>query len=55
MAISDGSFEKFFQNHWYIKNTMELANMPARKLFRLENPLLTPETPLDRPELWYNP
>ncbi len=55
MAIADGSFEQFFQSHWYIHDTLELANMPIRTLFRLENPLLTPETPLDRPELWYQP
>ena len=55
MAIADGSFERFFENHWYIKDTLKLANMPARKLFRLENPLLPPETPLEREELWYQP
>ena len=55
MAIADGSFEQFFQSHWYIYDTLERANMPTRKLFRLENPLLTPETPLDRPDLWYQP
>jgi hypothetical protein len=55
MAIADGSFDQFFQSHWYIHDTLELADMPARKLFRLENPLLTPETPLDRSELWYQP
>jgi hypothetical protein len=55
MAIADGTFDQFFENHWYIKETLKLANMPARKLFRLENPLLTPETPLEREELWYQP
>ncbi len=54
-AIADGSFERFFQSHWYIKEMLELGNLPARKLFRLENPLLTLETPLDRSELWYQP
>jgi hypothetical protein len=29
--------------------------MEARTVIELRNPLLTPETPSDRPELWYDP
>jgi hypothetical protein len=55
MAIEDGSFNRFFENHWYIKDTLKRAGLKNRKLFRLNNPLLTPETPLTRKELWYSP
>jgi hypothetical protein len=55
MAIKDGSFHRFFENHWYIKETLKRAGLKNRKLFRLKNPLLTPETPLARKELWYSP
>lgn len=55
MAIQDGSFDQLFNTHWYIQDTLKLAKIPERKIFRLKNPLLPPETPLDRPELWYQP
>ncbi len=55
MAIQDGSFDRLFNSHWYIQDTLKSANIQERTMFRLKNPLLTPETPLDRPELWYQP
>lgn len=55
LAISDGSFEHLFRHHPINQETFELANLEKRKMFRLKNPLLTPETPLDEKELWYDP
>ena len=55
IALQDGSFEELFNTHWYIQEPLQRANIGNRRIFRLENPLLTPETPLDRPELWYRP
>jgi hypothetical protein len=55
MALQDGSFEKLFNTHWYIQNTLKLAKIGQRRIFRLNNPLLPPETPLDRKEFWYVP
>ncbi len=55
MAIEDGSFEHLFNTHWYIQNTLKLAKISERKIFRIQSPLLSPETPLDRKELWYIP
>lgn len=54
-ALADGSFLGFFQGHPEIARALEMARLDERLVFRLENPLLTPETPLDRPELWYAP
>jgi hypothetical protein len=55
MAIQDGSFEKLFNTHWYIQDTLKLAKIRQRRIFRLNNPLLPPETPLDRKAFWYVP
>lgn len=55
MAVQDGSFEKLFNTHWYIQDTLKLAKIGQRRIFRLENPLLPPETPLDRKAFWYVP
>lgn len=53
MAIQDGSYSELFNTHWYIQDTLKLAKIGQRKIFRLNNPLLPPETPLDRKEFWY--
>lgn len=55
MAIGDGSFQQLFDTHWYIQNTLKKADLKNRRVFRLTNPLLTPETPLKRKELWFTP
>ncbi|WP_137939286.1 amino acid ABC transporter substrate-binding protein [Chitinivorax sp. B] len=52
-AIQDGSFDELFQAHMgpYLK----AAQLEKRVVLELNNPLLPPLTPLDRPELWYQP
>lgn len=54
-AVANGSFDKVFYSDPNIKDVLEKANMKNRKVFYLENPFLTKETPLDRPELWFDP
>lgn len=54
-ALADGSFLRLFRGHPEIARALERARLDERRVFRLENPLLTPETPLDRRELWYGP
>lgn len=51
-AIADGSFNKLFFNHPMIKNALEKANLSQRKVFRIDNPYMSPDTPYDRPEYW---
>lgn len=51
-AIADGSFDKVFFNDPSIRSALEKANLKNRVIFHLDNPSLSKETPVDRPELW---
>jgi ABC-type amino acid transport substrate-binding protein len=51
-AIADGSFDKLFQQ--YYGDRLRKAHLETRTVIELKNPLLTPGTPSDRPELWYD-
>jgi hypothetical protein len=51
-AIADGSFDKLFQE--YYGERLRKAHLETRTVIELKNPLLTPGTPVDRPELWYD-
>jgi len=48
--IKDGSFEKLFLK--YHGEMLRKANLRQRKLFTFDNPNLSPETPLNRKQLW---
>ncbi|MEO8806690.1 MAG: transporter substrate-binding domain-containing protein [Burkholderiaceae bacterium] len=50
-AVADGSFDKLFNEHW--GDFVRRARLSERTVIELRNPLLTPETPSHRPELWY--
>ncbi len=51
--IGDGSFDAHFRKH---KGPLiDRANLKARRLFRIDNPFLSPQTPLHRRELWFDP
>lgn len=52
-AISDGSFEKLFQQ--FNGPTIKRSNLENRAIIELKNPLLPAETPLNRKELWFRP
>ncbi|ROQ20267.1 amino acid ABC transporter substrate-binding protein (PAAT family) [Marinimicrobium koreense] len=52
-AIDDGSFDRVIMAHF--GESLKRARLDERTLIRLDNPLMTPDTPLDRPELWYRP
>lgn len=53
LAITDASFERLFQAFHgdYIKR----AQLGKRRILHLRNPLLPPQTPLQRKELWFQP
>jgi len=51
-AILDGSFDKLFQQ--YFGEAIRKAHLETRTVVELQNPLLSPETPSNRPELWYD-
>lgn len=51
-AIADGSYNKLFYSNEVIKDALERSNLKARKVFRLPNPHMHPDTPVDEKELW---
>lgn len=50
LALNDGSLEKLFMR--YYGDTITQLKNEQRRVFKLLNPLLSPLTPLERPELW---
>jgi len=52
-ALADGSFEKLFFQHY--GPLIRKARLEQRRLISIPNPLLPPETPLARKELWFAP
>nr|WP_232846886.1 hypothetical protein [Shewanella nanhaiensis] len=55
-ALLDGSFEALFNNHAITSQVIERANLPQRRIFTLDNPLLSQESKnlLSEKELWFN-
>ncbi|MDR7308579.1 transporter substrate-binding domain-containing protein [Rhodoferax saidenbachensis] len=50
-AIADGSFNKLFEEYW--GGAIRKARLNERTVIELVNPLMSPETPSRRAELWY--
>jgi hypothetical protein len=52
-TLKNGQFDRMFED---FKSPFERQiGLRNRLLIRITNPLQTPETPLERPELWYDP
>jgi ABC-type amino acid transport substrate-binding protein len=51
-AVADGSFDRLFQQ--YYGERLRKAHLETRTVIELHNPLMTPATPTNRPELWYD-
>lgn len=51
-AIADGSFDKLFWQDY--GDRLRKAHLETRTVIELKNPLLTPDTPVNRPELRYD-
>lgn len=51
-GIEDGRFDALFYNNNDIKTAIQQANMKERRIFRINNPALSPKTPLDDKRLW---
>ncbi|QJB57161.1 transporter substrate-binding domain-containing protein [Pseudodesulfovibrio sp. zrk46] len=49
--IATGELDRMFEAEF--GSSIKKAKLDQRMLFSIENPLLTPETPFDRPELWF--
>ncbi|MTW33867.1 hypothetical protein GM655_13710 [Pseudoduganella danionis] len=52
LALADGSFEQLFYLHY--GPGIRRAQLDKRVLIELPNPLLSPQTPLQRKELWFS-
>ncbi len=53
--IADGTYEKLFFDDPQVKQALTLTNVKQRKVIDLTNPNLTPQTPTQRKELWFDP
>lgn len=51
-AIKDGSYDELFFNNSMIQDVLTKAKVEERTAFRVGNPHLHPDTPLDRAEFW---
>lgn len=54
-ALKDGSFDRLLFEFPQHREALERTQAHGRRVLILENPLLPPQTPLHRPELWYRP
>lgn len=50
IMLKNGEFDRRYQA--FKKQTLEGLNLSGRRLFRIPNPLLSPETPLNQTDLW---
>ncbi|NVK24774.1 MAG: transporter substrate-binding domain-containing protein [Gammaproteobacteria bacterium] len=53
--VEDGTFNQMFFADSQVKSALNLANVKARRVIDLENPLLTDKTPLNDERLWFDP
>nr|WP_254504470.1 hypothetical protein [Duganella vulcania] len=53
LLIADGRFDQIF--HEFYDGLIEKAGLRARRIFKLDNPLLSPQTPLGNKAYWYDP
>lgn len=51
--IADGSYGRIFDK--YQRHKIETLHLATRRIVRIENPLLGPETPLADDRLWFDP
>lgn len=52
-ALAERSLQALFTQHF--RALLQRLDVPHRQVLKLDNPLLSPETPLQRPELWADP
>lgn len=53
-AINSGEFNRFFYQHPMIKSGLALSNIKQRTILKLNNPELSPQTPLNDKRLWFS-
>lgn len=53
LMIEDGSFDKIFLT--FNEQFIQKAKLAERQIFNIDNDQLSPETPLNRDDLWFDP
>ena len=53
LMIADGTYDRIFTE--YQDDKIQRLNLKGRKLFRINNPNLGPETPFADQRLWFDP
>lgn len=53
LLIADGRFDHIF--HEFYDGLIDKAGLRKRRIFRIDNPLLSPQTPLSNKAYWYTP
>lgn len=53
LLIADGRFDQIF--HDFYDGLIDKAGLRKRRIFKLDNPLLSPQTPLANKDYWYDP
>lgn len=52
LLIADGRFDQIF--HEFYDGLIDKVGLRKRRIFRLSNPQLSPQTPLSNPSYWFN-
>ncbi|HXH39647.1 MAG TPA: ABC transporter substrate-binding protein [Thermoanaerobaculia bacterium] len=53
MMIADGTYDRIFDK--YQRHKIEQLRLKERRIFRINNPFLGPETPFNDKRLWFDP
>jgi hypothetical protein len=53
LMLADGSYDEIFSR--FQRSKIERLHLKTRTIYRIENPLLSPETPLADKRLWFDP
>jgi ABC-type amino acid transport substrate-binding protein len=53
MMLADGTYDRIFDR--YQRHKIEQLHLKERRIFRIANPLLGPETPFNDKRLWFDP
>jgi hypothetical protein len=53
LLIADGRFDQIF--HQFYDGLIEQVGMRKRRIYRIDNPYLSPQTPLSNKAYWYDP
>jgi ABC-type amino acid transport substrate-binding protein len=53
MMIDDGTYDRIFDK--YQRQKIERLHLKSRRIFKIENPFVGPETPFNDKRLWFDP